>query len=263
MSFLKCKIIVVLSLFLALFAVNNKAYSQIYVPIEDAIFRQSMDMGLNLGIASYFGQLNYYGAKPAFGGGLYYRYNLSKWISLRGDLKYYNLSNADEYNGRMFKTNVLDLAFRCEVNLLKSFYPQVYSLYAFAGVGGMSSIGKYSRFRQGDKTQTILSTTPYTNFAFDMQLGLGFKYRVVPNFVIGIEAMFHFALPDNVDNQTYKEVNANAGAVVSNNKSDIIPYLGITFGYNLIKYNGVDGGYGKKNAKPSYRGQQYNMRGRR
>lgn len=214
-------------MFLFILLINIEARSQYSMPSDRVVFRKSFDFGIAGGLNTYFGEVNFNENKLGGGFALYGRYNFWKWVSVRLDVGYIGISAYDNYWGRSFNTNALSINARLEVNLLSSIYPKIGSLYVFGGIGGMQSIGVYSRYEPGDMSD-IISEEKYSNGGLDIIFGFGFKYGILPSLVIGFEIMSHAVIPDNFDNVLSKDIQG------SNTKFDLIPYFGLTVGYNLF-----------------------------
>lgn len=222
-------------LFLLILLVNFEARSQYSVPRDRVAFHQSMDLGIAGGLNTYFGEVSFNENRIGGGFAVYCRYNFWKWMSVRLDVGYIGLSSYDDYWGRAFNTDALHINARFDVNLLSGVYPdksKLGGLYIFFGVGTMHSIGVYSEYKSMDR-ENITSKEDYSNLGLDLTFGVGFKYKLSPKFLIGFEIMSHAVIPDNFDNVLSKDIQG------SKTKFDLIPYAGITLGYNLTFKKGL------------------------
>lgn len=226
--------------------VGGKAYSQ-RAPREYYVFRKNMDFGLNLGIATYMGQLSYNLGDARPGVGVYYRYNFTKWVSLKTDIQYIGAKSVDVYYGRMFNASTFNLSMRVEVNLLRGLYQvkyrdlDIYSMYLFGGIGAIETVGKYTTFKNRD-INDVLSVEQYSNLGLDFIIGVGFKYQIGTSIVIGAEFMSHIVIPDNIDN-----FMRNGNKNISDSGVDALPYIGVTIGYRIVSGNGVTRNSGLNN----------------
>lgn len=195
--------------------------------------RMEGEVGVSLGAAHYFGDLNTRGKlnrpKPAVG--IFFRKQFGNYVGLRVAAHYAQLGYSDIYNTQneyqkrrnlSFNSGVFELALQGDFNFFKfvpgdpyhSFTPYVtfgvgifnYDPYAFLG-------GKKYFLRQlGTEGQGLTEypdRKPYNTMAFSFPLGVGVKYAITDRFNIGLEIAHRFTTTDYLDDVSKTYVGAD------------------------------------------------------
>jgi opacity protein-like surface antigen len=195
--------------------------------------RQEGEIGISLGAAHYFGDLNTRArlnrAKPAVG--VFFRKQFGNYIGLRVGAHYAQLGYSDIYNTHneyqkrrnlSFNTNIFELALQGDFNFFKfvpgdpyhSFTPYVtfgagifsYDPYAFLG-------GQKYFLRplgtEGQGTTAYPDRKPYNTMAFSFPLGVGMKYAINDRMNIGMEVAYRFTTTDYLDDVSQSYVGAD------------------------------------------------------
>ncbi|MFN4145244.1 MAG: DUF6089 family protein [Runella sp.] len=184
------------------------------------------EVGAGIGLSGYLGDLNksdFFSKEPKFSGGLFGRYHLNRNWALRGGLTFGQLSgndaNFDDRRVRGFKTRspLTDLSAIVEYDFLgkKRFkydstafqvkFKRQLSPYLFTGMGlGFTNPkpdftgtpNTPANFRQGAIADLA---TNYSKTNFVIPFGIGVRYDLTPNWVLGAEAGFRLAFTDYLD----------------------------------------------------------------
>jgi opacity protein-like surface antigen len=195
--------------------------------------RQEGEIGISLGAAHYFGDLNTRGKinrpKPAIG--VFFRKQFGNYIGLRVGAHFAQLGYSDIYNTHneyqrrrnlSFNSNIFELALQGDFNFFKfvpgdpdySFTPYVtfgagifsYDPYAFLG-------GKKYFLRplgtEGQGNAAYPDRTPYNSMAFSFPLGVGVKYALNDRMNIGMEIAYRFTTTDYLDDVSQTFVGAD------------------------------------------------------
>lgn len=215
-----------LCLLAALFTTGT-AYSQY------ESFRHDGELGLAVGAAHYFGDLNTRGRlnrpKPAIG--IFFRKQFNNYVALRVAANFAQLGYSDIYNTQnefqrrrnlSFNSNIFELALQGDFNFFRfnpdnpdyRFTPYVtlgagifnYDPYAFLN-------GKKYFLRplgtEGQGTAAYPDRKPYGSMAFCFPLGVGVKYAINDRINIGAEAVYRFTSTDYLDDVSKTYVGAD------------------------------------------------------
>ena len=182
--------------------------------------------GLMLGQSGYLGDLNksdIFSKDPKFSAGLLGRYHFNRSLALRGALTFGNLSGSDanysDRQGRGFKTKspLTDLSaivewdflgkkrYRYDSTAFQVRFKRTLSPYLFTGLALAFTSPKadftgtastLDVFRQGAIQD---AAAKYSNSNFVIPFGVGLRYDLTENWVLGLEAGFRLAFSDYLD----------------------------------------------------------------
>ena len=183
-------------------------------------FYSAYEWGLSLGGSQYFGDLNdNYGFKyvrPA--GGVFGRYHMNPYISLRASLSYTKLGYDDKFNDNPFskkrnlnfRSDIFEGAVMAEFNFFRfatgeagsrftpyltggvgAFYYNPYALYAGRRY--------YLRTIGTEGQHAGYNDRQYSNFSVCFPVGAGFKYWIRPGVNFGFEIANRLTLTDYLD----------------------------------------------------------------
>ena len=191
------------------------------------------EFGISAGVTQYFGDLNpdyhFNTLKPVIG--IYFRKQLTDYISMRIAGHYAQLGYSDVYNTQnafdlrrnlSFNTNVWELGLQGDFNFLR-FIPgdgdHRSTPYLTFGIG-MFSFDPYAYLdgqkyylrelgTEGQGSPAYPDRKPYNNIAIYIPLGVGYKYNLNPKMNIGIEVVYRFTTTDYLDDvsKTYAGIN--------------------------------------------------------
>lgn len=192
---------------------------------------QYWEFGGFLGFSNYSGELAHDPVEvkethPAIGGIL--RYNINRYITLKGNIYYGTISgtdaNADNAADRIrnlsFKSNILDVGFNFEVNLLgfqsnHHLYKTSPYLFAGASVFRFNPKAKYNDEwiplqplgTEGQGTTKYNDREKYALTQISIPFGLGIKHALDNHWVIGAEFGLRATFTDYLDDvsTTYVE----------------------------------------------------------
>jgi hypothetical protein len=176
----------------------------------------------------------------------FYRYNVNKWLAVRGNLMYGMLSADDNntdgrppryengtyvqpddswYRARRnlnFTTHIFEFQAMAEVNLKKYMHDAAggdkerWAPYVGGGLGFFyfnpytKLDGKKVKLKPlGTEGQNIPSYNkkPYSNFQFDLIAMVGIKYNVTERFSIALEGVYHQTFTDYLDDVSGSYIN--------------------------------------------------------
>lgn len=202
------------------------------------------EVGLGVGIMNYSGELtnSIVDFKHLhFGGSIFGRYNMGKFLSFRLQLALGSISGNDadspDFRNRIrnldFRSHLFEGALMVEVNLM-GFQPRghekMFSPYIFVGLG-VFNYNPYSFHidpnkngvpihlralrTEGQGSSTFPNRKPYPLTQLSIPMGVGIKYAINSNISLGLEVGFRPTFTDYLDDvgQTYS-VNALTGAPV-------------------------------------------------
>ena len=226
--------------------------------------------GLMLGQSGYLGDLNksdIFSKDPKFSGGLLGRYHFNRSWALRGALTFGSLSGSDanysDRQARGFKTKspLTDLSaivewdflgkkrYRYDSTAFQVRFKRTLSPYLFTGLGLAFTSPKpdftgtastLDNFRQGAIQD---ATAKYSNTNFVIPFGVGLRYDLSENWVLGLEAGFRLAFSDYLD-------GISKGA--NPNRNDRYKLSGFTVTYRWDKKDqDRDGIFDKDDACPT------------
>lgn len=192
------------------------------------------EVGVGGGVMSYSGELtnSIFDFKHMhFGGALFGRYNIGKFLSLRLQLALGSVSGADadspDFRNQIrnldFKSHLFEGSFIVEGNLL-GFQPRghekMFSPYVFVGIGIFNFNSHTTHFdpnldnqivylqplnTEGQGSATFTNRPAYARTQVSIPMGLGVKYAINSNISIGLEVGFRPTFTDYLDDvgQTY------------------------------------------------------------
>lgn len=180
------------------------------------------ELGLEVGTANYFGDLNtnssFKALKPA--AGIFYRYFFSTYLGASAHLHFAQLGYSDVYNTNTFQhlrnlsfnTNIWDLSLQADFNFFR-FVPGSHSHrftpYLTFGVGVLH-FAPYAYYQdqkyylqplgtEGQETPAYPERKPYSLWTYHIPFGLGFKYNLNSSWNIALSASYHLTGSDYLD----------------------------------------------------------------
>ncbi len=192
------------------------------------------EVGVGAGIMNYSGELtnsifDFKHLHPA--GALFVRYNVGKFISVRGQaaLGFISGNDADSKELRNnirnlnFQSHVLEGSLILEANLMgynPTGHDQMFSPYAFIGIGVFNFNPRTAHFdpnkdgelielsklnTEGQGSATLSNRKPYSRTQISIPMGLGVKFAVNSHINIGFEVGIRPTFTDYLDDvgQTY------------------------------------------------------------
>jgi len=192
------------------------------------------EVGGAVGISNYFGELvssTFHYKHLHFSGGVFLRYNIGKYISLRLQGNYGNLSGDDKDSKNAannmrnlhFKSHLIEVGFMAECNLM-GYQPRslerVFSPYVFLGISVFNYNPKVKHFdpalegkwvnvkpynTEGQGLSEFPERKTYSTTQVAIPMGLGVKVAVHSHINIGFEVGFRATFTDYIDDvgQTY------------------------------------------------------------
>lgn len=180
------------------------------------------ELGLSIGGAQYFGDLNTRGAlntlKPAVG--IYYRKYMNDYVGVRVHGRYMQLGYSDVYNKNEFQnrrnlsfnTNLFELSLQGDFNFFRFEPGSLYERFSPYLTGGASIfyynpytyLGGVKYFLQpmrteGQGTALYPDRKPYSLVSYAWLIGGGFKYNISKKVNVGLEALYRFTQTDYLD----------------------------------------------------------------
>lgn len=183
---------------------------------------QEGEIGISLGAAHYFGDLNNKASfnRPKLAMGAFYRKQVGDYVGVRFGLHYAQLGYSDiysknEYQQRRnlsFNSRIWEVALQGDFNFFR-FIPgdgdHMFTPYITLGIGVFSydpyaylQGGKYflrPLGTEGQGSSIYPDRKPYGNTAFVFPLGMGVKYNINPGMNIGFEVVYRFTGTDYLD----------------------------------------------------------------
>ncbi|WP_143308103.1 type IX secretion system protein PorG [Chitinophaga vietnamensis] len=180
------------------------------------------ELGISVGGAQYFGDLNTRGAlnavKPAVG--VYYRKYMNDYIGVRAHARFLQLGYSDVYNKNEFErrrnlsfnTNVFELALQGDFNFFR-FEPgsleHRFSPY-LSGGASIFHFNPYTYYQgvkyylqplrtEGQGTALYPDRKPYSLVSYAWLIGGGFKYNISKKVNVALEAVYRFTQTDYLD----------------------------------------------------------------
>jgi hypothetical protein len=183
--------------------------------------KQSGEIGISIGPAHYFGDLNTRSRLNTLNGsgGLFFRKNINNYIAGRLSLNYAQVGYSDKYNKQNlyqytrnlnFTSNIFEIALQGDFNFYR-FAPQErdynFTPYVTLGIGAFT-YDPYT-YLNGEKYFLRTMNTegqgqpgrkkPYGSMAVCMPIGVGIKYNVGHRFNLGFEISHRFTTTDYLD----------------------------------------------------------------
>lgn len=189
-------------------------------------FYSAKEFGISFGASHYFGDLNEnYGldyARPM--GGIFGRFHLSPYISVRGSLNYARIGYDDKFNNNEFnkqrnlnfRSDILELSAQAEFNFFRFSTGELGSRFTPYLTGGIGAFyyNPYTIYEDRRYYLRTLGTEgqnagyddrKYGRFSVCFPIGVGVKYWWRPGVNIGVEIADRLTLTDYMDDvsQTY------------------------------------------------------------
>lgn len=226
----------------------------------------------------------------------FYRYNVNKWLAVRGNLMYGMLSADDKntdgtppgpngptdswYRARRnlnFTTHIVEFQAMAEVNLKKYLHDAAgsdkerWAPYVAGGLG-FFWFNPYTKLNGtkvklkplGTEGQNIGYKKPYSNFQFDLIALVGIKYNVTEKFSIALEGVYHQTFTDYLDDVSGNYINPSDISKLSP-QGQILQNRANSGRYPSDEFNFVEGQrysqvsdprYGQIITDPNAKGQQ-------
>jgi hypothetical protein len=234
---------------------------------KNSVFRvDRTELGLGLGTTFYFGDFNEFMPfmNPRYYGSVMHRFYFNLLYALRTSISFGNISgNSRNYTGDMpfydlkypygrptvfFSRNIVDFNTGIELGF-RPFEPVVHRLnekfspYIFIGIGVTIAYSDPNSKTEDARSASALYPRIYgttdshtgTVQAFNIPIGLGFKYSPWKRWTIGAEWQFKKTFTDDIDrfnNIKPSDINNNKkGSLFMN--TDWISFLGVSISYRL------------------------------
>lgn len=200
------------------------------------------ELGISVGAAHYFGDLNTRGAinrpKPAVG--IYYRKYLNDYVGVRAHGRFMQLGYSDVYNKNEFQnrrnlsfnTNLWELGLQGDFNFFRFEPGSLYERFSPYLTGGASIfyfnpytyLGGVKYYLQPMRTEGQGSALypdrkPYSQMSYAWLIGGGFKYNISKKVNVGLEALYRFTQTDYLDDVSTTYVGAAAFPTVGGQPS--------------------------------------------
>ncbi len=223
---------------------------------------QEGEIGIGLGGAHYFGDLNTRGRlnriKPA--ASLFYRKNFGNYVAGRIGLSFAQVGYSDRYNTHneymyrrnlSFNSNIWELAIQGDFNFFR-FMPGEpgFSFTPYITLGaGIFSYDPYAYLNnekiylrplgtEGQGNSLYPDRKPYSSMAISIPFGVGIKYAINSRFNVGVEVLHRFTTTDYLDDvsKTYVDPSIfppnpdnspSIAALMSDRSYELGPAIGI------------------------------------
>lgn len=225
-------------LFIALLAFPFSLFSQI-------------EAGVQVGVSNYLGDLAPSGlwtslGETNFSAGVFGRYNIGKWASVKAGINYAKISAADssgdpttskEYRNLSFRSNIYEFSLTGEFNIL-GYQPynleRVFSPYIFAGVAAY----KFNPQAQLDGTWHDLQPlgtegqgqdgrpAEYKLLQVSIPFGAGVKYAINDKWNLGLELGLRKTFTDYLDDVSTTYVNPTELAATNGDLAAALTWRG-------------------------------------
>lgn len=236
-------------LFLAATIYTSNSYAQVFY----GPYRQEGEIGVSIGAANYFGDINtraqFNRIKPA--ASLFYRKNFGNYIAARLGFSFAQVGYSDVYNTHneymqrrnlSFNSNIWELAVQGDFNFFR-FLPGEPGLnftpYVTLGVGAFSydpyaylQGQKYFLRPLGTEGQYLdpaitgeAKVKTYSPIALSVPVGVGVKYALNSRFNIGAEILYRFTTTDYLDDVSSVYPGADAFPLNPDNSPSIAAQL--------------------------------------
>lgn len=206
------------------------------------------ELGLSVGAAQYFGDLNTRGAlntlKPAVG--IYYRKYLNDYVGARVHGRYMQLGYSDTYSKNEFQrrrnlsfnTNLFELSLQGDFNFFRFEPGSLYERFSPYLTGGASIfyfnpytyLDGHKYFLQpirteGQGTALYPNRKPYSLVSYAWLIGGGFKYNISKKVNVGLEALYRFTQTDYLDDVSSTYAGPAAFPVLANGQPSVAMQL--------------------------------------
>lgn len=198
--------------------------------VKAQTFYSAYEWGYVVGGSQYFGDLNdNYGFKyvrPALG--IFGRYHLSPYISVRGTVSYTKLGYDDKFSSNAFnqkrnlsfRTDVVEVAAQAEFNFFRFATGEDNSRFTPYLTGGIGAF-YYNPYTELNGTKYYLrplgtegqnagyDNRKYSSISMVFPIGVGFKYWMRPGVNVGFEIADHLTTTDYLDDVSTTYVGAD------------------------------------------------------
>ncbi|NLR60139.1 hypothetical protein HGH93_18650 [Chitinophaga polysaccharea] len=180
------------------------------------------ELGLSIGGAQYFGDLNTRGAlntiKPAIG--IYYRKYMNDYVGVRAHGRFMQLGYSDVYSKNEFQklrnlsfnTNLWELSLQGDFNFFRFEPGSLYERFSPYLTGGASLFyfNPYTYLNgtkyflqplrtEGQGSALYPERKPYSLVSYAWLIGGGFKYNLSKKVNVGLEALYRYTQTDYLD----------------------------------------------------------------
>ncbi|PSL48992.1 hypothetical protein CLV51_101322 [Chitinophaga niastensis] len=206
------------------------------------------ELGLSVGAAQYFGDLNTRGAlntlKPAVG--VYYRKYMNDYVGIRAHGRFMQLGYSDVYNKNEFErrrnlsfnTNLWELALQGDFNFFRFEPGSLYQRFTPYLTGGASIFyfNPYTYLNgqkyylqplrtEGQGSPLYPDRKPYSLVSYAWLIGGGFKYNISKKMNVGLEALYRFTKTDYLDDVSTTYAGPAAFPALPNGQPSIAAQL--------------------------------------
>jgi len=182
---------------------------------------QEAEVGIWMGMANYFGDLNpvFSFKEVRWASGVFYRYNLNPRMALRGAVNYGRIKATDskikkvpypQVRNLSFESEILEMAITYEFNFFK-YQPakdKFFTPYIFVG-GSVFYYNPFTRYEDEKVYLQQLGTegqnsdlgedNGYSRYSFAIPFGGGLKYAINNNWSLNLEASSRRTFTDYID----------------------------------------------------------------
>lgn len=198
------------------------------ITISGALYAQKMDIGVMLGGSYYYGdvvnELEPSTIRPAFGGFL--RYRLTDRLAVKGFLGYTKVAGDDALSESQwqrernwsFETSIFETSAQLEFNLIEDrnrgrrfsnpFIPYLFGGFGFFSFNPTSEVAGVSY----SVAPLQLSGKSYSTSAYNIPLGIGFRYYVAKNIQLGFELGIRYTTTSYIDDIAPEDTYVNPSA---------------------------------------------------
>ncbi|GGG90934.1 hypothetical protein GCM10011416_04330 [Polaribacter pacificus] len=205
------------------------------VCITSISWSQVHEIGMSFGGVNYIGDVGKttYLSPNAFGGGIFYKYNLNPRVALRGGISYYSIEadDADATNGirknrgYSFNNAINELAIGVEFNFFEyniASTTKTYTPYILLELAGI--------MYKSPKTDLGNGQFAYQNKkAISIPFGIGFKSKLTQRIALAIESKVSYTFKDDLDYTSKDFPSLNFGG----NSNDWYVFTGISLVYTF------------------------------
>lgn len=206
------------------------------------------ELGLSIGGAQYFGDLNTRGAlntiKPAIG--VYYRKYMNDYVGVRAHGRFMQLGYSDVYSKNEFQklrnlsfnTNLWELSLQGDFNFFRFEPGSLYERFSPYLTGG-ASIFYFNPYTYLNGTKYFLQPLrtegqgsalyperkPYSLVSYAWLIGGGFKYNLSKKVNVGLEALYRYTQTDYLDDVSTTYAGPGAFPTLSNGQPTVAAQL--------------------------------------
>lgn len=206
------------------------------------------ELGLSIGGAQYFGDLNTRGAlntlKPAIG--IYYRKYMNDYVGVRAHGRFMQLGYSDVYNKNEFQklrnlsfnTNLWELSLQGDFNFFRFEPGSLYERFSPYLTGGASLFyfNPYTYLNgakyflqplrtEGQGSALYPERKPYSLVSYAWLIGGGFKYNLSKKVNVGLEALYRYTQTDYLDDVSTTYAGPGAFPTLSNGQPTVAAQL--------------------------------------